>query len=399
VQFLRLISSTKWKRQANGWWTVPIELLVIQPTPFCNIDCSYCYLPTRADRSRMSPPVMEAVFRNVFASGLIGTDLKIAWHAGEPLVLPPSYYTAAFELVESLRPPNVSVVHQFQTNATLIDDDWCRLFTRHRVRIGISVDGPAHLHDAQRRTRTGGGTHAQAMRGMRHLRDHGIPFDVITVLTRDALGRPDELFDFYRAHAIERVGFNIEEIEGSNRRSSLESSSAEAEYRRFLHRFWHLVEDSGSALRVREFDRIYELVLAPPGAVVDNIQVEPLKLVSIDCTGRWSTFSPELLGFSHPDHGDFLFGQAGTAESPAFQRTQALESVASEIRTGVEACGASCPYFALCGGGAPANKLFENGSFNSTETLFCRLSIKSLFDVVADEIESLPAARLVALLQ
>jgi uncharacterized protein len=37
---------------------------------------------------------------------------------------------------------------------------------------------------------------------------------------------------------------------------------------------------------------------------------------------------------------------------------------------------------------APANKLFENGSFNSTETLFCRLSVKALFDVVADEIDA-----------
>ena len=23
----------------------PLELLVVQPTPFCNLDCSYCYLP------------------------------------------------------------------------------------------------------------------------------------------------------------------------------------------------------------------------------------------------------------------------------------------------------------------------------------------------------------------
>src|SRR4051795_10710963 len=78
----------------------PLELLVIQPTPFCNIDCSYCYLPHRTDRRRMSSGTMRHVVQDVFASGLVAHELRIAWHAGEPLVLPPSYYTDAFDLFE-----------------------------------------------------------------------------------------------------------------------------------------------------------------------------------------------------------------------------------------------------------------------------------------------------------
>src|SRR4051812_21728482 len=83
---------------------VPLELLVIQPTPFCNIDCSYCYLPHRTDRRRMSSGTMRHVVQDVFASGLVAHELRIAWHAGEPLVLPPSYYTDAFDLFERWRP-------------------------------------------------------------------------------------------------------------------------------------------------------------------------------------------------------------------------------------------------------------------------------------------------------
>jgi uncharacterized protein len=41
----------------------------------------------------------------------------------------------------------------------------------------------------------------------------------------------------------------------------------------------------------------------------------------------------------------------------------------------------------MCGGGAPVNKYFENGSFVSTETLFCRLNRKVLLDVVLDKLE------------
>ena len=30
-----------------------INIVVVQPTPFCNINCSYCYLPQRADKTVM----------------------------------------------------------------------------------------------------------------------------------------------------------------------------------------------------------------------------------------------------------------------------------------------------------------------------------------------------------
>ena len=46
-----------------------IETLVLQPTPFCNIGCTYCYPPNRRDRSVMSRATLQAAFDRVFASG------------------------------------------------------------------------------------------------------------------------------------------------------------------------------------------------------------------------------------------------------------------------------------------------------------------------------------------
>jgi hypothetical protein len=61
--------------------------------------------------------------------------------------------------------------------------------------------------------------------------------------------------------------------------------------------------------------------------------------------------------------------------------------MAADVAAGVRRCRATCPYFHHCGGGAPANKYFENGSFDSTETLFCRLSHQAVLDVVLDGLE------------
>jgi uncharacterized protein len=55
---------------------------------------------------------------------------------------------------------------------------------------------------------------------------------------------------------------------------------------------------------------------------------------------------------------------------------------------GVDACRRSCAWFRWCRGGAPANKLFENGSMATTETMYCRLNKKATMEVVLSAIEN-----------
>src|SRR5262249_6413559 len=218
----------------------PLELLVVQPTPFCNLDCSYCYLPDRQSTRRMTPATLARVFEWVFSSGLVRRPFTLLWHAGEPLVMPLAFYDEAARLLREHNRSGHPVLQSFQTNATLIDAAWCDYFRRHEVPLGVSVDGPAHLHDRRRRTRRGKGTLDRVLRGMCLLHDHGVPFHVITVLTAESLGYPDELFDFYQEHGVRDVCFNVEEIEGPNTSSSLLGCEATERFRRFLDRFLDL---------------------------------------------------------------------------------------------------------------------------------------------------------------
>ena len=198
-----------------------IELLILQPTPFCNIDCSYCYLPFRSDKSRMSADVMTATFRRCADSGHVGDQISLVWHAGEPLVLPPDYYLEAFALAEKHLPKGTQITHCFQTNGMLINDAWCDLLSRPDVTVGVSIDGPKALHDANRVTRSGKGTWDTAIKGIGKLREREINFHVISVLTRESLFFPDELFDFYLTNGAYDICFNVEELEGVHGETSL----------------------------------------------------------------------------------------------------------------------------------------------------------------------------------
>lgn len=366
----------------------PLDLLVLQPTPFCNLDCSYCYLPDRLDKRRMSEEVLRRVFERVFESDLVRGGFTVVWHAGEPMVLPPEFYERAFAVIGERNAAGVSVAHSFQTNGSLIDEAWCDLMARHGVRLGVSIDGPAFLHDRHRRTRRGGGTHARVMEGVRLLRRRAIPFHVISVLTAEALDYPDELYAFYVDNGIELVGFNIEEIEGSNAASSLAAADAEARFRRFLSRFYDLVDGGARPLHVREFDATIGALLDEPNpASLRTQETAPFAIVSVDCEGNFTTFSPELLGQSDARYGNFSLGNvardsfAAAAASPAFGRLH------RDIAAGVSRCRDGCDYFGFCGGGAPVNKLCENGSFDSSETLFCRFNRKAMVDVLLEKLQ------------
>lgn len=365
-----------------------LHLLVLQPTPFCNIDCSYCYLPGRHVRRRMDRPTLERAAEVVLQSPYVGDRLTVLWHAGEPLVLPIAFYEDAFAIFAEACPPGLALTHGFQTNAILLNDHWTDFIGRTGARVGVSIDGPAFCHDTHRRTRRGCGTHAATLAGIRRLQDRGLDFHVISVLTAEALGVPDAFVDFYLEHAIRNVGFNVEEIEGPHTVSSLQRDDAVEAYASFMRRIIARVRGlPPGTLSVREMRATAGWMLTPCEDVRRDEQTEPLGIVNVDVDGNMSTFSPELLGTKSEPHNDFAFGNVSHNDlddmlaHPAFRRTHA------EIREGVRRCASTCPYFELCGGGAPANKLFENGSFTSTETLFCRLTRQTLFDLVLCDLE------------
>ena len=363
-----------------------LRLLVLQPTPFCNIDCSYCYLSSRKSAATMSLETLDSACRRVFESALLDQQLEIAWHGGEPLTVPLSWYEKAMAVVAERRPDALQLKHRFQTNGLLLDDGWVRFFARTGATIGLSIDGPAHLHDAVRRTRSGHGTHKQVMRAVRLLQANGLAFHVITVLTERALDDPDGLFDFYVQNGIKDVGFNIEEIEGAHSRSSLASAGIEMRFRRFVKRLFELVCKTPSLLAVREFESTIGLLLSNEPA--KDEQNRAFAIVSVSHDGTLSTFSPELLGAHHPRFGTFALGHVTQHRLSDLKCSPLFQAIDDEIRRGVEACERTCRYFRWCGGGAPANKLFETGRFDTTETMHCRLTRQVVLDEVIEGIQA-----------
>jgi len=79
----------------------------------------------------MSRETLEQSFRFLLEEPSRLVDpLVIAWHAGEPLAIPIEFYESAFTLLERMAPKSLKIENWFQSNATLITQDWCDLIQR-----------------------------------------------------------------------------------------------------------------------------------------------------------------------------------------------------------------------------------------------------------------------------
>lgn len=370
----------------------PINLVVLQTTSFCNLDCDYCYLPNREQKNQLSLDLIHPIFKTILTSPFVQHDFSVCWHAGEPLAVPISFYESAFELIEEAsqkyNSKSYKIWQSIQTNATLINQKWCDLFKKHDVLVGVSLDGPDFIHDAHRKTRKGTGSHESAMRGISLLQKNDIPVYIIAVLTEQSLDYPDEIFNFFIENNLTDVGFNLEETEGIHQSSSLASRELENRYKAFIQRIWDLTAANQGQFKIREFENLCNLIYKD--CRLDKTDMNsPFVIVSVDYQGNFSTFDPELLSVKTKDYGDFILGHVLTDSLESVCHTEKFHKIYHDMKAGVEKCQQTCQYFGVCGGGAGSNKYWENGTFISTETHACRYRTQIITDVILEELEKI----------
>jgi len=337
--------------------------VVMQPTTLCNLDCSYCYLPLRARERAMPVAVATAVAEPVNRWAARGR-FSVVWHGGEPLA------AGRERLAALLAPFDDRVEHHVQTNATLIDDAWCEFFAAHRIRVSVSVDGPA-AHNADRVTRGGRAAYGRIRRGVAALRRHGIGFSALCVVTRPRPGLAGELYDYFLELGCDVLALNIEEREGVNTRPNQHPGADVTAFWAELVAAWR----RAPRLHVREIEWSLRYAAAVLDGTEDEVlprRLDPIPTVAYD--GSVVLLSPELAGFQDPRYGDFSSGNVLTTPLERILAAAAATPWIAEFLSGVEACRASCAYFGFCGGAHAANRYFEHGRFDATTTDHCRNS-------------------------
>jgi len=177
--------------------------LLSKPTgAVCNLDCKYCFFLSKemlypGSRFRMADDMLETYIRQLLESQP-GPEVAVAWQGGEPTLMGLDFFKRSVELVERHRRPAQRVAYTLQTNGTKIDDEWAAFFAEHKFLIGLSVDGPRHLHDAYRVDKGGQGSFDQVMAGWRTLAARNVDVNVLCTVHNLNGDHPLEVYKFFR---------------------------------------------------------------------------------------------------------------------------------------------------------------------------------------------------------
>ena len=150
--------------------------IVFKISERCNLKCDYCYFFFGGDETwKKHPPLVPAQViedlgafsaRTARAHGI--KKITLIFHGGEPMLMP---YAQFASMCETLRRHEDGFEFDLglQTNGVLVSDPWIDLFEKHKVSVGVSLDGPAAANNLHRLDLKGRSSYDRTVAGLRRL--------------------------------------------------------------------------------------------------------------------------------------------------------------------------------------------------------------------------------------
>ena len=333
----------------------PFHVMIKPRGAICDLDCTYCYYLDREDLYpgsdfRMSSEVLETFTRD-YLRGQLSPEVVFGWQGGEPTLMGIDFFREAVELQRRHAPPGVRVLNTLQTNAVSLNDEWCAFFRESGFLVGVSVDGPAHLHDAYRVDKGGKPTHARVMRGIERLKAHGVEFNVLTTVHAANAPHALEVYEFLR----DEVGTSfiqfipIVERTGHDGCAASDRSVTGAAYGAFLSTIFDawVARDVG-----RVFVQIFDVALSawsgrPAGLCV--FEETCGRALALEHTG-------DLYACDHFVDVDHRLGNVGRTPLPVLVSSDAQNAFGRAKKDDLPAKCRECDVRFVCNGGCPKNR-------------------------------------------
>ncbi len=291
--------------------------------------------------------------------------ITFSWHGGEPLMAGIDFYRKAVALQQKYRPAGKVINNGMQTNGTLLNDEWCRFFSENRFTIGVSIDGPADLHNKNRITRKGAGTSDEVLKGFRLLKKYGIIPEVLCVVNSLNVKSPLIVYNYLKQLGPEYLAFLplVEHDKGSPTGASANSVPS-MEFGLFLSAvFDEWVEKDIGEIKIQVFE---EAVRPAFG------QDHTLCIFKKDCGGvPVVEHSGDFYSCDHYVDNDNLVGnitEHSVAELLESERQTQFGRAKSETLPGY--CK-KCEVLPMCNGECPKNRIIKSPDGESGLNYLC----------------------------
>ena len=187
-----------------------LQLLIKPAGPDCNLACGYCFYRRVGKMHggathRMSDETLQAVVRRYLKLRL--QQSVFCWQGGEPTLMGLDFFQRAVSLMQQFGRGRQAVSNALQTNGMLIDREWCAFFQNYRFLIGLSLDGPAQLHDHYRVKANAAGTHAEVLRALKLMQETGVECNLLAVVNDLTARHAKTIYTYFRELGMRHLQF------------------------------------------------------------------------------------------------------------------------------------------------------------------------------------------------
>ncbi len=341
--------------------------------PACNLRCSYCFylekswLFPAAGGTRMSDDVLEAFVRDYIESQ-DADAIDFAWQGGEPTLAGLDFFRKVVALQQRFGGGR-RITNALQTNGTLLDDAWGEFLAAHGFLVGISIDGPGDLHDAQRVDAAARPSLERVLRGVRVLQAHGVEFNTLTVVSRRNARHPGKVYGFLKEIGSRYLQFIplVERVGAAAGGGSLAGPPSPSRRESARTTSWSVTPVAYGEFLVRVFD---EWVRRDVGTtyvqLFDNALGQWLGMPSTLCV-----FAPEcgravavehdgsVFACDHYVYPDYRLGRLGERTLAAMLDDPAQRAFGAAKRDTLPAQCRECSVRFACNGGCPKHRFLE----------------------------------------
>lgn len=241
----------------------PFSLLVKPVSADCNLRCSYCFYCGRPTdpyaglgRHLMSDETLAAMVRQ--AMDIDHQQAVFGWQGGEPLLAGLDFFRRAVQYQKQFGYSGQRVSNGLQTNGLLLNGEWAEFLRRYQFLVGLSLDGPAELHDHYRRFAGGHGSHERVLASLTLLRQRGVEYNILAVVNAHTAEHPVEIYDYFLELGAQYLQFiPAVEVDRSTGRV-LDFSVRPEQYGEFLCRLFDRWYNHGAP---EASERLFEAVL------------------------------------------------------------------------------------------------------------------------------------------
>ena len=188
-----------------------LSSILIKPAgPDCNMACTYCFYREKesffpeTQSHRMSEEILEEIIRQLLSQPL--QAVSIGWQGGEPTLMGLPFFEKAVAL-QIRYGKGKSVGNGLQTNGLLINKYWAKFLREYNFLVGLSLDGPEHIHDRYRLRAGGPATWADVVDRAKLMLDEGVEVNALVVVNDYSVHFPEEIYKFHKSLGLNHMQF------------------------------------------------------------------------------------------------------------------------------------------------------------------------------------------------